>query len=234
MCRLVLAILTLATQFLSPGPLAPFDSALVLILHAPRLAITINCETVRVVIRREFWVFFLFPDGLSRCGVYRVSVRPHVENCEGDEEGKEISARIINQHLSIYGHCIAPFFVQIFKFVFIFFKEFKWYLKRTKKNSIIIEFFQGVTPGNVSPRSFSGARIPLRNISYTLRNRVDESTLRFGRQRMRNSNTQMKSCTISPRLVVHLGFPYFYIFFLTLLFFFSIFLENVYHVYIRI
>ena len=71
----------------------------------------------------------------------------------------------------------------------------------------------------------------MRNISYTLRNRVDESTLRFGRQRIRNSNTQMKSCTISPRLVLHLGFPYFYIFFLTLLFFFSISLENVCHVY---
>ena len=77
----------------------------------------------------------------------------------------------------------------------------------------------------------SQVRIPMRNISYTLRNRVDESTLRFGRQRMRNSNTQMKSCTISPRLVLHLGFPYFYIFFLTLLFFFSISLENVCHVY---
>ena len=124
MCRLVLAILTLATQFLSPGPLAPFDSALVLILHAPRLAITINCETVRVVIRREFCFFFFFFLFLTACldAVYIVCRSVPMYKTEG-EEGKEISARIINQHLSIYGHCIAPFFVLIFKFVFIFSKN---------------------------------------------------------------------------------------------------------------
>ena len=83
MCRL--AILTLATQFLSPGPLAPFDSALVLILHAPRLAITINCETVRVVIRRDFFFFSSF---LTACldAVYIVCRSVPMNKIEGEEK----------------------------------------------------------------------------------------------------------------------------------------------------
>ena len=158
MCRL--AILTLATQFLSPGPLAPFDSALVLILHAPRLAITINCETVRVVIRREF-CFFLF---LS----WRL-VSMRCISCVGPYPCIKLWRRWRRKRNFCAHHQPTPFhlrplyraiFCSNFQIRIYFFKEFKWYLKRTKRNSIIIEFFQGVTQGNVSPLSFSGAHIP--------------------------------------------------------------------------
>jgi hypothetical protein len=54
--------------------IGPLWFTLVLILHAPRLAITINCETVRVVIRQEFSWRVVLMWCVSCVG------RPHVRN----------------------------------------------------------------------------------------------------------------------------------------------------------